>query len=87
MIEAVRTPVSAIMIDLQVENHGSVLLLRPRSAMGRFWIEDHIPKDAIPFADKVNGPAFIIERCYMGIVSDAIAQGLNIEQLRWIDGS
>jgi len=74
------------MIDLQVENHGSVLLLRPRSEMGRFWIADHIPK-VIPFADQVNGPAFIIGRCYMGIVSDAIAQGLIVEQLRWIDGS
>jgi hypothetical protein len=46
--------------------------------MGRFWIEDHIPKYAIPFADKVNGPTFIIERCYMGILSDAIAQGSTL---------
>jgi hypothetical protein len=58
-----------------------------QGADGPLWIEDHVPKDTIPFADKVNGPAFIVERCYMGIVSDAIAQGLNIEQLRWVDGN
>ena len=31
--------------DFFLENHGSVLLLRPQTVSARIWVDDHIGKD------------------------------------------
>lgn len=61
--------------DFVLENHGSVLLLRPQSVSARIWVDDHIGKN--------NGfqpywPTVVIEHRYIadivaGIENDGLA--------------
>jgi hypothetical protein len=63
------------MTDLTVENHGSIFLLRGESDLGREWIAEHIPEDAMTF-----GSAIAIEHRYIGaIVDGAVADGLEVQ--------
>jgi hypothetical protein len=68
-----RKPVSPA--DFFLENHGSVLLLRPQTVSARIWVDDHIGKD--------NGfqpyyPIICVEHRYIadivqGIQNDGLA--------------
>jgi hypothetical protein len=64
--------------DFFLENHGSILLLRPQTVSARIWIDDHIGKD--------NGfqpyyPTVVIEPRYVGDIVDGITNdGLAVRQ-------
>lgn len=65
-------------MDLQVENHGSIFLLRPVSDTGREWINDHLltPEGEAP---QMFGDATVVEHRYIGeIVEGAIEDGLVV---------
>lgn len=63
------------MADLRIENHGSIVMLRPVSDLGREWVAEHIPQDAIWF-----GGAVAVEPRYLGnIIDGAAGDGLEIE--------
>lgn len=32
--------------DIEVENHGTIFLLRPLTTAGQEWLNEHIPEDA-----------------------------------------
>lgn len=63
--------------DFLLENHGSILLLRPQTVSARIWVDDHIGKD--------NGfqpyyPTVVVEHRYIsdiiaGIQDDGLAIG------------
>ena len=40
-------------IDIRIENHGSIFLLRPVSAIGSEWLDANIQSDALSFGDAV----------------------------------
>lgn len=47
--------------DFTVENHGSIVLLRPNTEAAREWLDEHISDDAQTF-----GNAIAIEPRYVG---------------------
>lgn len=63
-------------VDISVENHGSIFLLRPLSDSARVWVDDHIGED--------NGyqpyyPTVVVEHRYVAdIVRGALADGLVV---------
>lgn len=62
------------MPDLEVQNEGSIFLLRPVSDLGWEWVNEHIADDAMTF-----GNAIVVEHRYIGsIVDGAVADGLNV---------
>lgn len=63
------------MTDLSVENHGSILLLRPLTDAGTAWLDEHIDSEAQSF-----GGAIVVEPRYIAdIVAGAIDDGLEVE--------
>lgn len=73
----VRTEKSSIPeIDIIIENHVSIFLLRPLTSVGREWLESHVAEDAQWF-----GNAPVCEWRYVEpIVSGAIEDGLVVMQ-------
>ena len=60
--------------DFSLENHGSIVLMRPNTAAARRWLEATSPDDAQFF-----GRAMAIEPRYVaGAVAAALADGLNV---------
>ena len=63
-------------VDLCVENHGSIVLLRPISPAAREWVETNIGQD--------NGyqpywPTVLMEPRYvMDVVNGAVSDGLSV---------
>jgi len=65
---------TTVLLDLEVENHGSIFLLRAVSATGREWIDEHIGDDAPRF-----GGAVAVEHGYIvAIVYGALGDGLGV---------
>lgn len=49
------------MADAVVENHGSLVLLRPVSEAAHDWIEEHLPEDRMYFGEAVVvGPRYVL---------------------------
>lgn len=48
-------------VDVRIENHGSLYLLRPLTAAARSWFNDFLPVDAPRF-----GAAYVVEPRYVG---------------------
>ncbi len=62
-------------IDLAIENHGSIYLVRPMSKAGREWIKSTSPDDA-----QFMGDAMAVEPRYVaGVVQAASDAGLNVD--------
>jgi hypothetical protein len=60
------------LVDIQVENHGSIFLLRPMSSPGQDWLEANIQPDAQMFGNAVA--------CEPRYVSD-IVRGARVDGL------
>jgi len=61
--------------DFEVQNHGSIYLLRPLTEAARDWCNDNLPDDAPTF-----GHAYAIEHRYIrDIVEGALADGLSVD--------
>ena len=64
--------------DFYIEDHGSILLLRPQTNSARIWIDDHIGRD--------NGfqpyyPTVVVEHRYVAdIVAGIENDGLAVRQ-------
>jgi hypothetical protein len=62
--------------DFIVENHGSIILLRPITDAAREWVQEHIGED--------NGyqpywPTVLVEPRYLGPIIDGIVEhGLSV---------
>lgn len=62
------------MNDFQVENHGSIFLLRPMTMAGRNWCKEWLPYDTQRF-----GAAYVVEHRYIGSIVEGIsADGLEV---------
>lgn len=67
-------PISPSTPDFFVENHGSIVLLRPVTPAANEWVEQHIPDDAQYF-----GNAVVVEPRYIeGIVNGIQNDGLEV---------
>jgi hypothetical protein len=63
------------MVDIAIEDHGSVVLLRPLTGTARDWIEEHVNRDGF----HPDRPTLVVERRYVSdIVSGAQADGLEV---------
>lgn len=60
--------------DFEVQNEGSIFLLRPISSAARAWANEHLPADAQGF-----GFAYVVEHRYIAdIVAGIQAEGLVV---------
>lgn len=59
-------------VDLKVENHGTIFLLRPVSATGQEWVDEHIPDDAQMLGNAVAVEHRYIEDIVIGAQSDGL---------------
>lgn len=63
------------MPDVEVNNSGSIVLLRPMTARAEDWMEDNIPDDAMWF-----GGALAVEWRYADDIIDGMsADGLAVQ--------
>lgn len=63
-------------MDLQVEDHGTIFLLRPLSKVGQEWVDANVQQD-----DETQywGNAIVVEHRYIGdIVAGAKGDGLEV---------
>lgn len=58
--------------DFSVENHGSIVLLRPLTPAAEAWIEEHIPDDAQTFGNAIAVEPRYIQDIINGIVADGL---------------
>lgn len=68
---------AALGADLHVEPHGSVVLLRPVSALGRAWIHENV--QAEPWA-WFGGALACEPRMVAAVVDGAVADGLDVAE-------
>ena len=60
--------------DFILENHGSIVLMRPNTRAGRSWLDDTAPEDA-----QFLGDAMAVEPRYVeGVITAAISDGLEV---------
>jgi hypothetical protein len=63
--------------DFSIENHGSILLLRPHSDGARTWVEENIGRDN---GYQPHWPTVVIEPRYVQAIVDGITtDGLVIQ--------
>lgn len=61
--------------DAEVQNEGSIFLLRPLSENAKQWVNEHLPEDRQTF-----GNAVVVEHRYIeDIVAGMQADGLTVE--------
>jgi hypothetical protein len=66
--------VAVSQLDVEVENHGSVVLVRPLSDAARAWLAEHVSPDAQRF-----GGAVAVEPRYVAnLVDGMIGDGLVV---------
>ena len=63
------------MSDINIVNHGSILIFVPTSDAGREWVADHIASDAMRWA----GGVVVEPRYAAAIVDGAMNDGLMVE--------
>lgn len=54
--------------DFAIENHGSIMLLRPITAIAEEWIEEHVGNDET----LTWGDATVVEPRYIGPIIEAM---------------
>jgi hypothetical protein len=63
------------MVDISIENHGSLFLLQPLNENASDWLHEHVAEDAQWFVS-----ALVVEPRYVAdIVCGAIADGLKVQ--------
>lgn len=60
------------MTDLSVEREGNLFLLTANSELGKAWVDEHLPNDAMTW-----GRSVVVEHRYI----DAIVEGANDDGL------
>lgn len=63
--------------DFQVEDHGSLILLRPMTEAAEQWVADFIPAEAIRFGEAVVVEPRYISNIVHGISGDGLAVTLG----------
>lgn len=59
-------------IDIAVENHFSIFLLRPLTSVGREWLETHVADDAQWFGNALACEWRYVEPIIKGAVEDGM---------------
>jgi transcriptional regulator with PAS, ATPase and Fis domain len=63
------------MTDLSIQTHGSIVLLRGETGVGRDWIAENISPDSMSWAG-----AIVVEHRFIGdIICGAVDDGLEVE--------
>lgn len=57
--------------DVTVVNHGSIVIVRPKTAEARQWIEDHVSDDAQWFGGIVVEPRYL-DDLLQGMMADGL---------------
>ncbi len=67
-------PAEELALDIRIEDHGSIVLLRPCSGRATEWLLEHVDPSATYF-----GSALVVEPRYVAdIVEGAVAAGLVV---------
>ena len=66
--------VTAQVVDLRVQNEGSIYLLHPRTPRGQAWIDINLPEDRQSWGDSIA----VEHRHILAIVQGAIRDGLEV---------
>ena len=68
-------PTKPPVIDFEIQNEGSIFLLRPLSEQANAWIDEHLPEDRQTF-----GGGVVVEHRYITSIIDGIQNdGLTIQ--------
>ena len=60
--------------DFKVYREGNIFLLLPKSEAARVWCSEHLPEDAMRWAD-----AYVVEHRHIGpIVEGLVADGFSV---------
>ena len=59
--------------DFTLENHGSIMLLRPLTGAAQDWVDDHIPDEAMAWGDAIAIEPRYIEDIADGIIDDGLS--------------
>lgn len=62
-------------MDFSVSNHGSILLLHPRSEAAKSWVEDNLPEDRQEWCGAVVVEPRYLDNIARGIVDDGLSIG------------
>lgn len=60
------------MTDFIVADHGSIVLLLPRSPEARDWVAENLPSDAPRLGNSIGIERRYFEPIYYGIVNDGL---------------
>ena len=63
------------MSDIQIENHGTIVLIRALTAVGKAWVEEHVEAEAWQYL----GEAIAAEpRAVPLVINGMLADGLEV---------
>lgn len=64
------------MVDVQVENHGTIFLFYPQTDAASNWIQENVAEDF----DAVSGGPLVVEHRYARAITDRmVVDGLEVE--------
>jgi hypothetical protein len=63
------------MMDIRVDNHGSIVIFVPLTEAGEEWMGEHLPEDA----QRWGGGIVVEPRYALDIVHGAVEDGLKLE--------
>lgn len=61
--------------DVLVEDHGSLVMLRPCTDFGREWMDEHLPDDAPMLGSAVAVEPRYIDPILVGMLDDGLVLG------------
>lgn len=68
------------MPDITIENHGTIVLLRPMTPEGTAWVDEHLTGDHLENEVLTWGNAVVCEPRFVGdILAGMIGAGLSVE--------
>ena len=59
-------------MDALIENHGSIVLLRPLSDAAEAWLEENVAEDALRFGGAVVCEPRYVEALCLGMTEDGL---------------
>jgi hypothetical protein len=63
------------MSDIEIESHGTVVLIRPLTDIGRAWVEEHIEADTWQY---FGGAIAAEPRAVPPVIEGMLADGLEV---------
>lgn len=70
-------------LDVEVESHFTIYLVRPLTDAARAWIEDHVDPDAQHWGDAIVVEHRFVEPLVRGMEQDDLVVGAALRASQW----